>query len=798
MTTGRTSSATRALLREGGRGAAPCLFVGTSLAALVALAGLAGPAAAAAAPADRAGAAATDATTIDEVVVTATRRETNLRDTPVSVAVTSGATLQKFNVTSFQSLTLIEPTITVNNQGLSSNQYIIRGVLSDIGSTTGFYVDESPLVGGAAVQEFGDGKPGLRLHDIERIEVLEGPQGTLFGAGSMAGTLRVITNKPRLGELAGGFSSSVGSVKGGNLSYNDSGFINVPIGDKVAIRVVGWGEFGGGYIDHKITNTAGTSSIFKKNVNDGTVWGGRFSALLKPTEPLSILLQVQHQETSADDYQSWIMGAGPYNNTLPTVAPFKDNYDLYSATGTYDADFGTFTAITSYGSQHIFHPQDTTQVSQLLAGRFHLRPDKTIITDLQEFHDLTGEFRFASKLSGPLQFVTGAYYERDDTNDMRTAVRADDVTGEAACYTIFTCTPLGLRNPGFSVPGLVPASNVKNTSLAKQVVEQWAVYGQVDYKILPNLTATAGIRYYTARVSDFGEAVQNIAPDWAIGVISTPNVTRNNHTKQHSPSYNFSLLYKATSDVSFYGRVASGFRVGGTNNVANLAQQVGVTVPASYDSDKLWNYEVGTKLYLPQYRVSLNASIYQIDWTGQQLAATDPSGAFGYTLNAGRTRIRGAEAKVTYTSDFGLSLNGGVTYADAVLRSDLGPAVAAAGTIGYAGDRLPRIPHWTFAGQAEYVYDLSSTGALYIRGNANYRGSSRYSFNNQNAFNQKLPSYFLLGLGAGYRTPRWDMSVFADNATDEVAIFGMIASNKGIRAYSAPPRTIGVRLQANF
>jgi len=776
---------------------------GASAFALVTLAALSCPGAASAQEvvanmAASPSATANDGPATSDIIVTATRRATSIADTPVAITVTSGATLQKYNIASFQDLSTLDPTLVVNNQGLTGNQFIIRGILSDIGSTTGFYVDEAPLVGGAGVQENGDGKPGLRLHDIERVEVLEGPQGTLFGSGSMAGTLRIITNKPKLGETSGGMSASVGGVQGGEATNEEDGYINLPVTSTIAVRAVAWGEFGGGYIDHAITNVAGTQAHTNSNVNGATLWGGRFSVLFKPDDRLSVLLQANHQNAKVDDFQSWILGAGPYTNTLPTVAPYSENYSLYTGTVNYDTDIGTITAIGSYGDQHDFHPEDTTAISQGLAAKFHLLPDKTVLVTQQHFQDYTGEVRFASKLKGPLQFVVGAYYEHDDTKEMTTAVRADDTTGIADCYTIAECAPLGLRQAGFSTPGLVPASNVKNESISDETVSQWAVYAQADYHIFSNLTATAGIRYFHADISNYGVAIQNIAPDWAIGKISIPAVNQNAQTSQHSPSYNFSLLYKVTPDVSIYGRIASGFRIGGTNNTAALASQAGVSIPSTYGSDKLWDYEIGAKAYFDQHRLYIDGTIYQMNWTGQQLSATDPSGAFSYVLNAGKTRIRGGELKANYTLPMGLSFGGGVTYTDAILLTNLGPAVAEAGTVGFAGNRLPRVPHWTFAGQAEYDYRLDDRRSLYLQSNFSYRGSSFYSFNHRNAFDEELPSYFILGLRAGYQTGPFDISLFVDNATDKVALVGMDASTHGVKVFSVPPRTIGGRFQAHF
>src|SRR5690606_6347309 len=211
----------------------------------------------------------------------------------------------------------------------------------------------------------------------------------------------------------------------------------------------------------------------------------------------------------------------------------------------------------------------------------------------------------------------------------------------------------------------------------------------------------------------------------------------------------FSLLYEATPDLSFFARAASGFRIGGNNNAASLANQVGVDIPESYGSDDLWSYELGMKAYLADRRLFLDASVYQMDWSKQQLAAQDPSGAFDYVLNAGKSRIRGAELALTYTSDIGLSLGGGVTYTDAKLIQDLDPDVITAGTIGLAGDRLPRVPRWTAATQARYETDLTDTVGFYLQSDVSYRGSSTYSFNNLNTFNQTLDDFVMVGARVG-------------------------------------------------
>ena len=759
-----------------------------------------------------------------DIIVTASRRNASVQDTPIAVAVTTGEDLENSGVVSLQDLTRISPSIVVNNQGVAANQFIIRGVISDIGSTTGLYLDEMPLLGGGTVEGAGDGRPGLRLHDVQRIEVLKGPQGTLFGSGSMAGTLRVITNRPEFDAVAGGATASVGLIKGGDPIWLGDAYLNLPVTSSVAVRAVAWGELGGGYIDHRISPILGGAPLFLENVNERNIWGGRLSLLAEPTDDISILITGVHQEVDVDDSESWNQNAGPYISTSPTVEGYHDNYDALSGTLEYQASYGTFSLIGTYANQNLANPEDSTPTGLGLAASFNLRPFKTVFRTAQEFEVYTGEARFASALEGPVQFVAGAYYQHDHNDGISLALRANDVTGIAPCQTVAECEASGNRNPGprrsflfppsYFFPGnaYTPASELIYAVGNQRTVEQWAVYGQVDFALLDNLTVTAGIRYFDASIHDYSIQIQDIAgpPDFAVfpgppvaswaanGMITTPYVTDDSRARENSPSYNFSALYEATPDMSFFARVASGFRVGGTNNAAELASQAGATIPDSFGSDNLWSYELGTKIYLADRKIFIDTSIFQMDWSKQQLNATDPSGAFEYVLNAGKSRIRGVELALTYASGTGLSLGGGLTYTDAKLVRDLDADVIAAGTIGRAGDRLPRVPRWTASAQARYEGDLSDAVGFYLQGDVSYRGSSTYSFNNFNTFNQTLDSSFLTGARAGVTVGGFDISVFVRNLTDEVAVFGLDASPDGVRVYTADPRTFGLKISAEY
>ncbi len=745
----------------------------------------------------------------DVIVVSASRRDTDLQDTPLSVSVTSGEALERNSIQSLQDLTKIEPSLVVNNQGVASNQFVIRGILSDIGSTTGLYLDEIPLTGSSAYEGAGDGRPGVRLHDINRIEVLKGPQGTLFGSGSMAGTLRIITNKPDLDLVEGGGSASVGFIDEGDEILEGDVYFNLPLGEQFAIRTVAWGETGGAFIDHAITTLDGLTTTVNEDVNERDVWGVRVSALFEPVPEFSILLSATHQEVDVAGSESWSQGAGPYISTSPTVESYGDNFDLVSATVEYDTNVGTITAIGSYANHKLVDGEDSTPTGLGLSAAFNLMPFKTLLQSSQDYEAYTAELRFTSTLEGPVQFVVGGYYQADDTDFTLIAVRANDVTGTIDCNSVADCEAKGLRPSGFSAPG-VPAADLIYAVNTLRDIEQWALYGQVDVELTERLTATAGIRYFDATVSDLQTTIQDIAgppdfavpvpvPSWAAnGLITTPYVTMDETASESSPSYNFSLLYEATPDLSFFARAASGFRVGGVNNAAAFANQTNITIPDAYDSDKIWSYELGMKAYLADRRIYIDTSIYQMDWSNQPLAATDPSGAFEYIINAGDTRIQGAELQITYNTGMGLSFGGGLTYTDAKLTEDLDQQIIDAGTIGFDGDRIPRVPRWTAAAQVRYDTPVSNSVDMYVQGDISHRSSSTYSFNDQNAFNQTLDASTLLGAQLGFIIDNIDVSLFVRNLTNEVAVYGFDASPDGIRVYSANPRTIGAKVSAHF
>ncbi len=748
---------------------------------------------------NRAYAAAADAATpvatasvdqLQEITITATRRAETAFETPVAIDAISGPTLQTYGVASFQDLNKVDSSVTVNNFGAVQQQIVIRGISSNIAQTTGLYLDESPLVGGFQNNFRGDGSPGIRLIDVERLEVLKGPQGTLFGSGSMDGTLRVITNKPNLTGFGGSLSVSAGGVENGNGLYDGNVVLNLPVNDKFGVRLVGWGEWGGGFIDQTINGQT------IQNINNVNLAGARFSALWQVSSDFSLVGSVNYQNANVNGAQAWNQSVGPYNNAEPSLEPYHDDYTLYNVTGHYDLHVGDVFAIFTHGRKRTLQPFDSTPTNCGFGLCPPVVPPLSFVPDL-DFNDTTGELRFASKFSGPIQLVAGGYYEHDKGNFQGSAIY-DNANGYVGCIDLVDCESRGLRMPGNNFTG-VPANYLEFGTIDNTDIKQYAGYAQFDWTIIDPLILTVGARYFSATIEDTTQSTQDIAPpnacNWVFGCVTTPYVTFNGSTRQSKTTYNFALLYKATPDVNFYLRAASGFRIGGINtdyNPANLPQ-----IPLGFEPDFLWDYEGGVKTYFLDRRLYLDLTYYHIDWSNQHINAI-AEGAFEYTLNAGKTTTDGGELDLNWLVVRGLTINAAVSYNDARLAETLPPAATAAGNGGNKGDSLPLSPKLVASVAGTYEFPLGNGVGGYTTASANYRDHTQLGFNSTNTFYTTVPSFVLADLKAGVKWSHYDVGVFVRNLTDKAAWEGVQKTTDGTRIFSPYPRTIGVSFTGSF
>jgi outer membrane receptor protein involved in Fe transport len=708
---------------------------------------------------------------VEEIVVTATKRETTMKDTPAAIAAVSGDAIRENAAFSLESFTRLDPSIQVNNRGVGDNQIIVRGISSSGKPTVGLYFDEA-VITGLGLDGGSDNQPNIQLHDMQRIEILKGPQGTLFGAGSMSGTVRFITNKPDLEKQSFSFSGSAASVKDGNPFYQGEAVANLPIiDDKLGMRAVVWGDTGGGYIDQT------RNGVKHDDVNDQTVWGTRLSLASQITDQLKVSVMGLYQESKADGSQYFEFSEGAYDNISPTQEPFDDEIKLFSAIADYDAGFGTFTGTVSYMDRTLNFSRDSTPT----ADRFNLGVDLAY-HQAQDISNLSSEFRFASAFDGPFQVVAGVFYAEQESTAKNAALVADPSTGLARCDFHADCVASGFARDDI------------NSSTGDVNIDQFAAFSEASYAFTEKFTGTLGVRYYTADITQQTVTTQSLRHPVFSPVQGAPVLSLDEDTSENEMSYNFALSYALTGDTTLYSRIASGFRPGGANDSDAAAQQ-GVSAPAKYESDTLWSYEVGAKTYFANRMFYTEVSLYRINWSDQQIAVTDPGGTFVYIANAGKSYVNGFEFQLNGQPTDALSFNLGATYTDSRLSEDL-PATSQ--TSGFDGDRLPYTPKWSFAGQLTYEVPFTSTLTGYASTNFNYRGVSYTNFNSQSDDYQELDDYFLVGVRAGVRVEGWDAGIFVDNVTDEVPEIGLRVSGDGYRVYTTRPLTAGVRVSKQF
>jgi len=726
-----------------------------------------------------------------EIVVTALKRDTRLQDTPLAISAVNGASLQRGGTTSFTDLTANTPSLRIVDSGPGNRRVILRGVTAAGEPTVGVYYDEAPVSGSVGTtSDAASSTPDLRLFDVQRAEVLRGPQGTLYGSGSMGGTLRIIYEKPKADRVEAAFSGNITSVKSGGMGGSVDAMINLPlVEDKIALRAVGSYNQFAGYVDN--------IRLGLKDVNDGHSYGGRVLLRLTPTEELTVDLAAYY-ENVATDSSRWIYEVGQKYKT--DGAAESGNYDknrIYSGTVNYDFGPVALTGVTTYFDRSriaVSDVSDTFTGRDTAAGcaRYLLRDTAAVctpdvladyLTDTRALYssslyqpqtvkNWTNELRLSSTGDGPFNWTVGLFSEDRKTVVRSTLLLADPATGELYDY----------RDP----------ANLGYDRTINDHLKQKAAFAEVSYKLFDKLTLTAGTRYY-----EYKKTVGGRIDMGQIHYSSVVTPYQESKSKEDGFIYKFNVSYQATPDFLVYAQAAQGFRPGGVNQVIGLPAAL-----AAYSSDSLWNYEVGTKTKLMP-GVYFNLAAYRIDWDDLQVSArTSGTGSvFGLITNAGAARIKGIEAELSATPYTGVSLSANLGYTDAKLSEDQVSAIATA--TGRKGDRLNYVPKWSVSGTAEYTWTLSDTMDGLLRLDASHTGNSYSAFNSTDSYRRKIDPYELVNARAGIQSPdgEWGFYVYVNNVFNDVAINSKSASsNSGGKTltYSAPPRTVGVNLVKRF
>ncbi|PLW83908.1 hypothetical protein CWI75_00675 [Kineobactrum sediminis] len=722
---------------------------------------------------------------LEEVVVTASKMgASSVQDLANIVSVLGADELKTRGAFEFTEFAGSVPGLQFQDLGPGDKEFIIRGVNSSGPSTVGFYFDEAVITGSNA-QDGGGRNPDIKLIDLERIEVLNGPQGTQYGANSMSGLIRYVPAKPNFDGLSGEIAIDLSDTDEGSDNQLYSGVINVPLIDNVlAARAVAWRVDNSGWIDQ--SRAIGGPY---EDVNDEETNGGRLMLRYTPTDRLSIDASYLRQETEAGGSSRYtpkgvtsfgsvdagfppITASSDYENTDITRSPWDDEMDLFSLTASYRFDSGLLTATANQFNRDIHFNFDSSPILFFFGV-----PVPGITSQPQSREIFSGEIRFASTFDGPLQFLVGAFMQREDTE---------------FAVNVVTVNENGLADP--FIPG--PNNNALGpdggtTFFGRYVsgdLEQNAYFGEISYDINDDLELTVGGRYFDSTLESTEGTLHDFGSAAALGPFS-------NKDDEDKFTGKVSLSYRPTDTLNIYGTVSQGFRVGGLNQADISFTE---NVPPSYGADELINYELGVKSQLAGGRVSLQGAIYQIVWEDMQVQTLDVQSGIPFITNAGESEINGLEFNVNATVTEALDLQFGLTLVDAELTEDQ-PFVDEGEDRGFVGDSIPNIPDVQGFAALTYTTPLSM-GELKLRGDVTYRGEADTRFDTASQFNRELDAYSLVNLRASLTLSNdIELTVYGKNVTNEQAEFDAIASVQDpLAVVGSRPRTLGIGIRKNF
>lgn len=722
-----------------------------------------------------------------DIVVTALRRSSTVQTAPLSIAALTGESLAQTGATALPDYFRQIPNLNLTQGQSGTSRISIRGVNAAGEATTGLYYGETPVTGpSGTTADAGGNAADLNLFDIERVEVLRGPQGTLYGASSMAGTLRVIFNKPDLSTVAGAGEAQVSGTKGGNTGYFAKAMVNVPIvTDVVGVRVSGYYEKRPGYVDNV--------ALGSKNVNDGVSKGVRALLAIEPTPDTNITGAFIYQKTNADDQQGWYPVLGAYKTDSAVKLPFDSKLHLYNVVLNQKFSGVTLTGTASYYRYDILRSSDFTPSINLLSqnpaacrGYFSLGGVSCTPAQLASYraYGLTRmptilyqpaylksqnyEVRLASNNSSIFQWTVGGYYENrhDHIDSHVTTITADD------------------GSVSFPLPDI-------SYRYVETRNRQTAAFGEVSLNPLEGLTLTSGLRYYKYKKVVSG---QQILASPLSGTVPGPYTEASVKSDGLLQKYNVS--YRFTPKVMGYVSASQGFRPGGANNVPGLPADL---VP--YRADSLWNYEAGIKSSWLDNALVFNAAIFQVNWKDMQVQARTADGLFGLLTNAGKARIRGGEVDITARPYQGVTLTGAAGYSDAKLTQDqANSSVVVTGSTGLAGDRIPNVPDWTASASAAYTWAVGDTLNALARVDYAYTGKINSGFRpDTDPYFLRYGSYSTFNARLGLDAENWGVALFVQNIGNVKGITGAV-SGLGFSdlSYSITPRTAGITLRGNF
>lgn len=690
---------------------------------------------ASAAPAAR---AETESSSGDEdIIVTAQKRPETTFEVPIAISVKGGEEIRKRNAQTITDLQYTVPGLSISEFGPGSQRIQFRGVSSGSGlAQIGIYMDEIPLN-----TEQPDQGPDTRLIDIARVELLRGPQGTLYGQGAMGGTIRYITNDPDPSQASGSALGEVSAIDGGGMDWRGEGVVNVPVvEDRVAVRVAGGYTRLSGWIDNVTTG--------EERINRGKSYLVRGKLLAKLNEDLTATFMASHQKFSAgannvaDDNQE-VEIAGP---TLESV-----RINLFSGVLKYDLGPVTLVSATSWQDRKGVQIADATSslapIVELIQGLVPGTIQSFFVDNNNKFRAFSQELRAQYDDGGRFKGIAGVYYR----NARSGSQSAERITSSMAF-----------------APGLLSSEQSVGS-------KSWAVFGDFTYGVLDNLDLSVGLRYFEDQRDFLSTSSTFYAP--------TRDQGKDTFTA-FTPKFN--VAWQASDMLNVYATASKGFRSGGFNNTS-----VGlglITVPPSYDPDSVWTYELGAKFQTPGNRLTGEVAVFRNVWSDIQALAFAPGQAFSYTVNGAKLAGYGVDAQVSYRpiSPLTITLTGGW---NSTKYKSTTPEH-------FEGDRADYAPRYSGSASAEYRFDLASMPS-FARIDYQFADGIQVFFRNFQTVPARADTQHFLNFNLGTDVDNWSLQLFVKNILNDYSVtypaFGSLPyPGRPI------PRTFGAQVQTRF
>jgi len=695
---------------------------------------------------------ASDELILEEVIVTAQKREQSIQEVSLAVTAISGEVFDKASMIEVANLPDVATGFNIGSVGPGQNEFVARGVANlggreDGSGAMGIYIDEAPI------SAAGPSIPEMALFDLERVEVLRGPQGTLFGEASMGGTLRLITNKPDTEEFYGRVAGSVSGTDGGGTNWGANGTFNMPlVGDKLAARVLIGYKSDDGWIDIPDLDLKDANAYEQKDARLAFRW------FMSGSSTADYSYTYHDLDSDTENQQTSVGIFDPRSDALPWGAvahleALESQYDLHNLTFTFDFDFASLVAASSYYDKESFDVRDLSPLSGLLFGAGEIWVDRDATQKL-----FTQEIRLVSNGDNRFDWTIGAYYKNNE---------------------IYSNNAWNVELPFLMEVGIFDVTND---------IEALAFYAEGDLEFAETWSLTVGARYFT---DDRTLTTEQITNSFFLGIPAGQISTSSQDASEFLPSG--TLAWQPSDEVNLFARVATGFKPGGAQTESELSDEI----PDGFDPEYLTAYEFGVKTTGLMKGMLANFYVFYNDWTDLQLSDVTSDGLFGFTANAGAARAYGAELEISarLTDSLMLSLDG--AYTDAEISETV--LNGAGGIVAEKGSKIPLVSEWTTNVSLDYDFPVGDTlqGSFFL--GYSYRSPNYSDAANNEAFEND--DYHQLRARLGVERDSWGLYLFASNLLNEdnsILKYSFTANAPLVISSYSRPRTIGLQFSANF